>query len=99
MDQRRSPRASALAVSSPRPYSADSWAAGFAALPKAELHVHLEGTMERATVVALAKKYGDTLDEGTVAARYGTRGFTAFIEAYKWVTSYLRARADYALGT
>ena len=97
MDQRRTPRASALAVSSPRPYSADSWAAGFAALPKAELHVHLEGTIEPARVVALAKKYGDTLDEGTVAARYATRDFTAFIEAYKWVTSYLRAPADYAL--
>jgi aminodeoxyfutalosine deaminase len=59
--------------------------------------VHLEGTMEPATVVALAKKYGDALDESTVAARYATRDFSAFIEAYKWVTSYLRAPADYAL--
>jgi aminodeoxyfutalosine deaminase len=97
MDQRRTPRASALAVSSPQPSSADSWAARFASLPKAELHVHLEGTMEPATVVALAKKYGDALDETTVASRYATRDFTAFIEAYKWVTSYLRAPADYAL--
>jgi adenosine deaminase len=32
-----------------------------------------------------------------VAARYATRDFAAFIEAYKWVTSYLRAPADYAL--
>jgi aminodeoxyfutalosine deaminase len=84
-------------VSSPQPSSSDSWAARFAALPKAELHVHLEGTMEPATVVALAKKYGDTLDESMVTARYATRDFTAFIEAYKWVTSYLRAPADYAL--
>jgi aminodeoxyfutalosine deaminase len=85
-------------VSSPQPSSADSWAARFAALPKAELHVHLEGTMEPATVVALAKRCGDdALDGSTVAARYATRDFTAFIEAYKWVTSYLRAPADYAL--
>lgn len=97
MDQRRTSRASALAVSSPQPSSTDSWAARFSALPKAELHVHLEGTMGPATVVALAKKYGETLDERTVAARYATRDFTAFIEAYKWVTSYLRAPADYAL--
>lgn len=53
--------------------------------------------MEPATVVALAKRYGDALDESTVAARYATRGFSAFIEAYKWVTSYLRKPADYAL--
>jgi aminodeoxyfutalosine deaminase len=66
-------------------------------LPKAELHVHLEGAMEPTTVVALAKNYGDALDESTVAARYATRDFNAFIEAYKWVTSYLRAPADYAL--
>ena len=97
MDQRRAPRASALAVSSPQPSSADSWAAQFTALPKAELHVHLEGTMEPATVVTLAKRYGDTLDGPAVAVRYATRDFTAFIEAYKWVTSYLRGPADYAL--
>jgi aminodeoxyfutalosine deaminase len=84
-------------VSSSLPSSTDSWAARFCALPKAELHVHLEGTMEAATVVAFATKYGDTMDESTVVARYATRDFSAFIEAYKWVTSYLRTPADYAL--
>jgi aminodeoxyfutalosine deaminase len=77
--------------------SRDSWAARFQSLPKAELHVHLEGTMEPATVAALAKRHGDTIDERTVAARYATNDFSAFIEAYKWVTSYLRGPADYAL--
>jgi len=77
--------------------SLQSWAARFQLLPKAELHLHLEGTMEPATVVALAGKYGDLLTEGAVAARYAARDFPAFIEAYKWVTSYLRAPADYAL--
>ena len=77
--------------------SAESWAARFQSLPKAELHLHLEGTMEPATVVALAKKYGDLLTEQAVASRYAARDFNAFIEAYKWVTSYLRAPADYAL--
>ena len=66
-------------------------------MPKAELHLHLEGSIAPATVVALAARYGDVVDEATVAARYATRDFSAFIEAYKWVTSYLRAPDDYAL--
>jgi aminodeoxyfutalosine deaminase len=97
VDQRGPAGAAApVAVSSPLSPS-DSWAVRFQALPKAELHVHLEGTMEPATVVALARDYGDALDEAMVAARYSSRDFAGFIEAYKWVTSYLRAPADYAL--
>ena len=53
--------------------------------------------MEPATVAALAKRHGDALNERMVAAKYATRDFSAFIEAYKWVTSYLRKPADYAL--
>jgi len=68
-----------------------------ALLPKAELHLHMEGAIEPATAVALAARYGDAITEPEVAARYATRDFSAFIEAYKWVTSYLRAPADYAL--
>jgi aminodeoxyfutalosine deaminase len=75
----------------------EAWAARFQSLPKSELHLHLEGTMQPATVVALARKCGDVLTEDSVAARYAARDFTAFIEAYKWVTSYLRAPADYSL--
>jgi adenosine deaminase len=67
------------------------------ALPKAELHIHMEGAIPPATVVELAARYGDTVSEPEVAARYATRDFAAFIEAYKWLTSYLRAPADYAL--
>jgi len=66
-------------------------------LPKAELHVHLEGSLAPATVAALASRYGDVVSEAQVASRYATRDFTSFIEAYKWVTSYLRVPADYAL--
>jgi aminodeoxyfutalosine deaminase len=71
--------------------------ARFGALPKAELHLHLEGSIVPATVAALAARYGDSIAEADVASRYATRDFTAFIEAYKWVTSYLRTPADYAL--
>jgi adenosine deaminase len=71
--------------------------ARIAALPKAELHLHLEGAIDPVTVVELAARYGDTVAPGQVAARYATHDFASFIEAYKWVTSYLRAPADYAL--
>lgn len=59
--------------------------------------MHLEGTITPATVVSLAARYGDVVDPVDVASRYATRDFTAFIEAYKWVTSYLRVPADYAM--
>jgi adenosine deaminase len=78
-------------------YPAAELLARIASLPKAELHLHLEGALDPFTVVELAARYGDTLAPGQVAARYATHDFTAFIEAYKWVTSYLRAPADYAL--
>jgi aminodeoxyfutalosine deaminase len=68
-------------------------------LPKAELHLHLEGSIAPATVAALAARHGDIVSPAEVAARYATPDFVAFIEAYKWVTSYLRVPADYALIT
>jgi len=57
----------------------------------------MEGAIAPATVVALAARYGDSIAEEDIATRYSTPDFKAFIEAYKWVTSYLRAPADYAL--
>ena len=82
---------------SPRPSPAEPLAARIAALPKAELHLHLEGAIEPSTVVELAARHGHAIETGQVAARYATRDFSAFIEAYKWVTSYLRTPDDYAL--
>src|SRR3954467_7300315 len=81
----------------PHSGSAHPLAEAIAALPKAELHVHLEGTIQPSTVVELAARYGDSVAQGQVAARYASRDFAGFIEAYKWVTSYLRAPEDYAL--
>jgi len=68
-----------------------------ASLPKAELHLHMEGSMAPSTVVDLAAGYGDALEAAQVAARYATPDFDAFIQAYLWATSYLRAPQDYAL--
>ena len=68
-----------------------------AAMPKAELHVHLEGAIEPATVVELAARHGVTVTLEEAAARYAPGNFAQFIEAFKWVTSFLRSPADYAL--
>ena len=67
------------------------------ALPKAELHVHLEGSIEPSTVVELAARHGVSLTVEKAAARYAPGDFLQFIEAFKWVTSLLRGPADYAL--
>jgi len=70
-----------------------------ARLPKAELHLHLEGSLRPATVVELAARHGVQVTEQEVAERYRYADFHGFLEAYKWVTSFLRTPADYALAT
>jgi aminodeoxyfutalosine deaminase len=66
-------------------------------MPKAELHLHLEGSMRPPVVVALARRHGVAIREETVRQRYAYSDFTAFIEAFKWVTSFLRDPEDFAL--
>lgn len=69
----------------------------FAALPKAELHVHLEGSIEPATVVELAARHGVALTPEDTAPRYAPGTFDQFIENFIWITSFLRGPDDYAL--
>lgn len=68
-----------------------------ASLPKAELHLHLEGSIQPATVCALTARHGLVPSEEEVRQRYAYRDFPEFIEAFKWVTSFLREPRDYAL--
>src|SRR5260370_24376691 len=68
-----------------------------ASLPKAELHLHLEGSIQPATVCALTARHGVVITEQEVRRRYAYRDFPEFIEAFKWVTSFLREPQDYAL--
>jgi aminodeoxyfutalosine deaminase len=68
-------------------------------LPKAELHLHLEGTIRPETALELAARHGVKLKREEVAARYNYSDFPGFLEAFKWVTSYLREPEDYALVT
>jgi adenosine deaminase len=52
-------------------------------LPKAHLHVHLEGSMRPSTVLELADRYGVELPEGLREGRYEFHDFTHFIT--EWV--------------
>lgn len=70
-----------------------------AAIPKAELHLHLEGSIEPATAVELAARHGVAITADEVRGRYAPGDFLKFLDAFKWVTSFLRAPADYALIT
>jgi aminodeoxyfutalosine deaminase len=66
-----------------------------ASLPKAELHLHLEGSIQPATVCALTARHGVIITEDEVRQRYAYRDFPEFIETFKWVTSFLREPEDY----
>ncbi len=66
-------------------------------LPKAELHLHLEGTLLPHRIMSLARKYSVPVDWNEIHSRYSTRNFTQFLELYKWATSFLREPEDYAL--
>jgi adenosine deaminase len=68
-------------------------------LPKAELHLHLEGSIRPATVVELAARHDVKLTPEDVAVRYSYSSFSGFLETFKWVTSFLREPDDYALIT
>ncbi len=68
-----------------------------ASLPMAELHLHLEGSIQPTTVCELTARHGVVMSEEEVRQRYAYRDFPEFIEAFKWVTSFLREPQDYAL--
>jgi adenosine deaminase len=48
-------------------------------------------------VQSLAQKYSVSLDSDELQSRYNLRGFSQFLELYKWATSFLREPDDYAL--
>lgn len=64
-------------------------------LQKAELHVHLEGSITPETVCELEP----SLDPAEVREHYRYSDFLGFLDAYKWVNHFLRAPEDYALIT
>jgi aminodeoxyfutalosine deaminase len=68
-------------------------------LPKAELHLHLEGSIQPTTVCALAARHGAAVTEHEVRRRYAYQNFMEFLETFKWITSFLRDPQDYGLIT
>lgn len=69
-------------------------------LPKAELHLHLEGSIEPPTLLELRQRHGmpsATLAEVEQLYRY--TDFTAFLMAFKDVTGHLQTPDDYELIT
>lgn len=68
----------------------------FERLPKAELHLHLEGCLTPTLLGQLAAQHGEKLAAEEAVKRYHTRTFPEFLALFKWATSYLRQPDDYA---
>src|SRR6202522_1437006 len=67
-------------------------------LPKAELHLHLEGTILPSTLVELSTRHdGTPLTQAEAEALYRFDDFTSFIESFKAVTRRLIGPEDYEL--
>lgn len=66
-------------------------------LPKAELHVHLEGTVSPALAVRLAERNNMPLPEGIFNAdgEYNWSTFPEFLNSYDVASSVIRTHADY----
>jgi len=70
----------------------------YSLIPKAELHVHLEGSIPHESLFELMKKYGgDPLapDVAALAERFRYKDFPQFIERWIWKNQYLREYEDF----
>ncbi len=69
------------------------------ALPKAELHLHLEGSVEPATLLELRQRHGRPGKLDDVEKIYSYLNFTGFLMSFKEVTDDLQTGEDYELIT
>src|SRR5260370_9389338 len=85
------------------------------ALPKAELHLHLEGSVEPQTLAELSRRHntplltannrydvtgsGDVLSEEAARSLYAYKDFNGFLMAFKSGTARLRTAEYYELIT
>ena len=68
-------------------------------LPKAELHLHLEGAIEPATLFELRARRGERVTQGEMERLYTYADFPGFLLAFKNITEHLRTPEDYELIT
>jgi aminodeoxyfutalosine deaminase len=69
-------------------------------LPKAELHLHLEGSIEPSTLLELRQLHSmDGASLAEVERLYNYKDFAGFLSAFKDVTGHLRTPEDYELIT
>lgn len=68
-------------------------------LPKAELHLHLEGTLDPATLVELRRNHGEAATLAETEALYRYSDFSSFLTAFKEISAHLRGPDDYELVT
>lgn len=70
------------------------------AMPKAELHVHLEGSIRPATLLTLTERNGVSLPADTAEGLrewFVYRDFNHFIDVYVAITHCLKTIEDYEL--
>ena len=70
--------------------------AALRALPKVELHCHLEGAIRPGTVMELARKNGVTLPDGDIRDQYHYGSLDEFLTVFWLVQSVLADRDDWA---
>src|ERR1700761_7853504 len=69
-------------------------------LPKVELHLHLEGSTDPETLVALSERHDSTpLTLTQARALYTYNDFLGFLDSYKAMSQRLRTPEDYELIT
>jgi aminodeoxyfutalosine deaminase len=68
-------------------------------LPKAELHLHLEGAIEPSTLLEIQQSHGLSNTLADVQKLYQYSDFGAFLISFRDITEHLKAPADYELIT
>jgi len=68
-------------------------------LPKAELHLHLEGAVDPVTLLELRLRRGERVTISEVDQLYRYTDFPGFLLAFKNITEHLRTPEDYELIT
>jgi adenosine deaminase/aminodeoxyfutalosine deaminase len=68
-------------------------------LPKAELHLHLEGAVEPSTLLELRQRHGERATLAETEELYRYNDFPSFLMAFKAVSEHLRGPDEYELVT